>query len=73
MCPPFCQFYKKVVLRLSEHRDVIENANNKVCSPQSFLTNSVPAPHHLIFLFFLPFLYIHRGPIGEMVAGYLLH
>jgi len=24
MWPPFCQLYKKVVLRLSEHGDVIE-------------------------------------------------
>ena len=42
MSSPFWQFYKKVVLRLSEHGDVIENANNKVCPPQSLLAKSVP-------------------------------
>jgi len=42
MCHQFGQFYKKAVLRLGEHGDAIENANNKVCPPQSFLANSVP-------------------------------
>jgi len=40
--PPFCQFYKKVVLRSSEHRDVIETQKITVCPLQSFLANLVP-------------------------------
>jgi len=36
ICPPFCQFYKKVVLRLSEHGDVIETQTLKVYSPSIF-------------------------------------
>jgi len=54
ICLPFCQSYKKVVLRLSEHGErkqycyicvicTITCISHKVCSPQSFLTNSVPA------------------------------
>jgi len=43
MCPSFCQFYKKVELRLSEHDDVIERQTIKVCPPQNLLANSVPA------------------------------
>jgi len=41
---------EKVVLRLSEHGDVIETQKIKVCTPQRFLANSVigdaatPAP-----------------------------
>jgi len=34
--PPFCQFYKKVVLRLSEHGDVIETLTIKFVSPKVF-------------------------------------
>jgi len=30
ICSPFCQFYKKVVLLLSEHGDVIERHTLKV-------------------------------------------
>ena len=30
MCPPFYQFYKKVVLRLSEHGDVIETQTIRI-------------------------------------------
>jgi len=37
MCPPFCQFYKKVVLRLSEHGDVIETQSMKFCPSKVFL------------------------------------
>jgi len=40
---PFCQFYRKVVLRLNEHDDVIETQIIKILSPQNFLANSVPA------------------------------
>jgi len=67
MCTQCAQFYKEVVLRLSEHGDVIENANNKVCSPQSFLANSVPdsySPHPLYIgmlfptVFFVVFMHI---------------
>ena len=49
MRPPFCQFYKKVVLRLNEdeHDDVIETQAIKICPPQSFLANSVPANNQL--------------------------
>jgi len=43
MCPPFGQFYKKVVLRLNEHGDVIDTQTIKVCPPQNFLVNLVPA------------------------------
>jgi len=44
MCPPFCQFYKKVVLLLSERGDAIETQTIKVCPPpQSFLANSIVA------------------------------
>ena len=44
MCPPFCQFFKKVVLRLSEHGDTIETQTIMVCLPQKFLANCVPVP-----------------------------
>jgi len=40
ICLPFCQSYKKVVLRLSEHGDAIETQN---FSSHSYFTNSVPA------------------------------
>jgi len=42
--PPFCQFYKKVVIRLSEHGDVIEKQTLRI-APQRFLANSVPVYH----------------------------
>jgi len=42
MCHPFWQFYKNVVLRLSEHGDVIEMQTVKVCPKQRFLVNLVP-------------------------------
>jgi len=32
--PPFCQFYKKVVLRLSEHGDVNEMETIRIVTPQ---------------------------------------
>ena len=35
--PPFCQFYKKVVLRLSEHGDVIETQTIRI-APHLFLS-----------------------------------
>jgi len=44
--PPFCQIYKKVVLRVSEHDDVIETQTIKVCPLQSFLANSVPDSYY---------------------------
>ena len=34
--PPFCQFYKKVVLRLSEHGDVIETQTIRIVPPNFF-------------------------------------
>jgi len=40
--PPFCQFYKKVVLRLNDHDNVIETQTIKICPPQSDLANLVP-------------------------------
>jgi len=40
--PPIWPVLQKVVLRLSEHGDVIETPNNKVCRPKSFLANSIP-------------------------------
>jgi len=40
--PPFCQFYKKVVLWLCEHGDVIDTQTVRFVPPQSFLANSVP-------------------------------
>ena len=43
---PFCQFYKKVVLPLNEHDDVIETQTIKICPLQSFLANSVPDYSH---------------------------
>ena len=43
LCPPCRQFYKKVVVRLSEHGDVIQTQTLKVCRPQRFLPNSVAA------------------------------
>jgi len=36
-------FYKKFVLQLNEHDDVIETQTIKICPLQSFLANSVPA------------------------------
>jgi len=39
--PQFGQFYKKVVLRLSKHDDVIETQTVRFGTPQSFLANSV--------------------------------
>ena len=39
----FCQFYKKVVLRLHEHDDVIEMQTIKICPPKVFQqTRSLP-------------------------------
>jgi len=36
ICPQFCQFYKNVVLWLSEHgHDVIKTQTIKVCSPKA--------------------------------------
>jgi len=43
MCPQFGQFYKKVVLRLGEHGDVIETQTIRFVPPKVFLANSVPA------------------------------
>ena len=39
---PFCQFYKKIVLRLSKYGDVIQTEAIKVCLPQTLLAKSVP-------------------------------
>ena len=36
MCPPFCQFFKKVVVRLSGHGDAIKTQTMMVCLPQKF-------------------------------------
>jgi len=36
MYHPFWQFYKQVVLRFSEHGDVIETQTIKVCPPKVF-------------------------------------
>jgi len=38
---PFCQFYKKVVLRLSEHGDAIETQTIKVCQQTRSLVFTV--------------------------------
>jgi len=34
--PPFCQFYKKVGLQLSEHCDVIETQTIRIAPPNFF-------------------------------------
>jgi len=36
MCPQFGQFYKKVVLRLGEHGDVIETQTRRFVPPKFF-------------------------------------
>jgi len=36
MCPQFGQFYKKVVLRLGEHGDVIETQTVRLVPPTFF-------------------------------------
>jgi len=41
MCPPFCQSYKKVVLRLSEHGDAIETQTTKFV-PSKFFSKLGP-------------------------------
>jgi len=41
MSSPFCQFYKKIVLRLNEHGDVIETQTITIVPPQNFLANLV--------------------------------
>jgi len=43
MCPPFCQFCEKVVLRLSEHGDVIETKTVRFVPSKVFLAHSVSA------------------------------
>ena len=36
MCSPFCEFYKKVVLQLSEYGDVIETQTVRIVPPKVF-------------------------------------
>jgi len=44
-CTPFCQFYKKDVLRLSEHADVIETQTIRyVMSLPKFFSKLGPCP-----------------------------
>ena len=38
MFPPFCQFYKKVVIRLSEHGGVIETQTIGIVPPLKFFS-----------------------------------
>jgi len=75
MCLEFGQFYKNVVLRLSEHGDVIEMQTIRF-SPQSILANSVPA-HIYIYIQYIfankvktfnRNVITERVPLGKMFA-----
>ena len=46
MCPPFCQFYKKVVLRVSEHGDVIQTQTIRIV-PLNCFSKLGPCLAHL--------------------------
>jgi len=65
--PIFCQFYKKVVLRLSEHGDAIKTQTIKVCAPQSLLANSVLTLRIAKFVTFLRDHAVRLSKFGMLI------